>query len=149
MEITADTLENLDALSPEDKEKLAETVSEQYKQLQSSTTKGIQQMNEAIKFFKSSNGDMDKIAELSKENPDVAKIVLDKFYDGKTLEELNPAKPETTDDVDTKVKAALESQKVADTLAATVAQLPEEVKAKFQEEFADITEGKKLTSETV
>lgn len=76
--------------------------------------------------------------------------MLEKFYDGKTIEDLLPKNLETeTSELDTKVKEAVQSQKVVDMVSSTVAQLPEEMQSKFQEEFAELTEGKKLTSETV
>jgi hypothetical protein len=145
-----ENLENLENLSPEQKEKVAEEVSTQFKQLQSSTSKGVQHLNEAIKFYKESANDPQKLLELQGSNPEVAKIVLDKFFDGQTIEDLLPQNPEIEpSELDTKVKEAVQSQKVDDLVSSAVAQLPEEMQSKFKDEFTELTEGKKLTSETV
>lgn len=67
---------------------------------------------------------------------------MDKFYDGKTLEELKPvdtaSKPELS--IDERVKEAIEVQKVSDMLQSTIAQLPDDLKEKFKQEYDDIAE---------
>jgi hypothetical protein len=53
MNIDQETLANLENLSPEEALEVAKTVVEEYKALQSSTTKGMSLVDEAIAFFKS------------------------------------------------------------------------------------------------
>lgn len=147
--IDAATLENLDDLSPEEREQVAELVSAQYKTLQSATTKGVKNMNDAIAFYKTNAGDVGKVKSFVETNPDAGKILLEKFYDGKTLEEINPVKSTETDDIDVRIKNAVEGNEVAKKLAHYRLQLPEDQRTTFDAEYTAIVGTQKVTLESL
>lgn len=145
MAIDQDVLENLENLSPEEAIEVAKAVAEEYKTLQSSTSKGMSIVDQAITFYKESWSDIERLEELQSEHPEVAKIVLKKFYDGKTMDEIKTSKEDTIK----QQEAVRTKEQVEARLEHYLQQLPEEAKEKVQKEYADLVEWKTLDIEKV
>lgn len=145
MAIDQDVLENLDNLSPEEAIEVAKAVAEEYKTLQSSTSKGMSIVDQAITFYKESWSDIERLEELQSEHPEVAKVVLKKFYDGKTMDEIKTSKEDTI-----KQQEAVRTKEQVDArLEHYLQQLPEEAREKVQTEYNDLVEWKTLDIEKV
>ena len=104
-----------------------------YKQIKSSTSRGTQLILDLHDYTLNHNGDLDKLAEIEEYNPDLAKLIQEKNYWGKSSEELRP-----------KVTPKLQSQ-----IDEVLEQLPEDQRAKFVTEFDELTDGKKITDENL
>lgn len=145
MAIDQDVLENLDNLSPEEAIEVAKAVAEEYKTLQSSTSKGMSIVDQAITFYKESWSDVERLEELQAEHPEVAKVVLKKFYDGKTMDEIKTSKEDNI-----KQQEAVRTKEQVDArLEHYLQQLPEEAREKVQTEYNDLVEWKTLDIEKV
>jgi len=145
MAIDQETLENLDNLSPEEAIEVAKAVAEEYKTLQSSTSKGMSIVDQAITFYKESWSDVERLEELQAEHPEVAKVVLKKFYDGKTMDEIKSSKEDNIKQQEAvKVKEQVDAR-----LEHYLQQLPEEAREKVQTEYNDLVEWKTLDIEKV
>jgi len=145
MAIDAETLANLDNLSPEEAIEVAKNVVDEYETLKSSTSKGITLVDQAITFFKTSWSDVEKIKALQEEHPEVAKVFLKKFYDGKTVEEIVTSKEQ---ELESK-KAEDENKVVDERYNHYFNQIPEDLQAQFKEEYDELVGKRKMTPEKV
>lgn len=145
MAIDAETLANLDNLSPEEAIEVAKNVVDEYETLKSSTSKGITLVDQAITFFKTSWSDVEKIKALQEEHPEVAKVFLKKFYDGKTVEEIVTSKEQ---ELESK-KAEDENKVVDERYNHYFKQIPEDLQAQFKEEYDELVGKRKMTPEKV
>lgn len=145
MAIDAETLANLDNLSPEEAIEVAKNVVDEYETLKSSTSKGITLVDQAITFYKTSWSDVEKIRELQEEHPEVAKVFLKKFYDGKTIEEIVTSKEEELESR----KAEDENKVVDERYNHYFNQIPEDLQEQFKEEYDELVGKRKMTPEKV
>lgn len=102
-------------------------------------------MNKAIEFNNSVDGDVEKIKAFNDANPEAAKIRLEKFRPGKTLEEVI-AMP---NDFDTRVNAIVEEKEVTKVIDGYVSQLPENLRDQFNAELKELSGDKKPTLKNV
>jgi len=141
---------------------------EDYKQLQSAASKGTQKLigrNKAL--YKAFDvlwdiaEDQSKLIEVYESEPEVAQVILEKYYEGKTIQEF--AKDVLDQDYEpTTQKEALSEEEIrqqvrdeiqSEEVQSYVGQLFEKAKLskadakKVLEEFNDLAEGKKLTKE--
>ena len=100
-----------------------------YKQNKSSSSKWAQLLLDVIDYSKKHKWDINKLAEIEESKPELARLIQEKLYDGKTSDDLRP-----------KV-----SQEVQSQIDDVIEQLPESMREKFQEEFNDITEWKTVS----
>lgn len=142
MAIDENILENLDNLSQEEVIEVAKQAVDEFKTLQSSTTKGLNLVDQAITFYKNTWGDLEKLKELKETNPEIASIVIKKFYDGSDIDEIqeNLQKKEEDLKMSDQVQSIINSYKD---------QIPEEMKEKFDQEFTEFVWQRKLTPENV
>lgn len=141
---------NLEDLSPEELREVAEKKQQEYDQLKSSTAKGINLMTDAIKFYKENGSTPEKLEQLQKDNPDVFKIVQEKFYDGKTIDDiLGRTKQDSQVDIDAKVKEAVEQTKVQEKYDFLLSQVPEDQRETVAEEYKFIAGDRKLKPDEV
>lgn len=145
MAIDAETLANLDNLSPDEAIEVAKSVVDEYETLKSSTSKGITLVDQAITFYKTSWSDVEKIKALQEEHPEVAKVFLKKFYDGKTIEEIVTSKEE---ELETK-KSEEENKVVEERYNHYLNQIPEDLQVQFKEEYDELVGKRKMTAERV
>lgn len=146
MTLDLKTLENLAGLSPEDKQAVIDEANEKYTQLQSATTKGVANMNKAIDFNISVDGDVTKIQEFFDTDPEASKLWLEKFHPGKTLEQVMS----NTVPFDQRVNEIVEKKEVDNIIDSYISQLPtEDLKEKFKAKLTDFSGGKQPTMRNV
>lgn len=93
---------------------------------------------------------------LLEQDEKIVQSVLDQMYDGISLEEYKQKHGLGSDnqeddkvDIDEIVKKQLNQEKVNEKVEHIRNQLPEDFQSKFDEEFADLTEGKNLDQKSV
>jgi exonuclease VII large subunit len=153
-------LEGLEGLSPEEK---AERLVEMYKKLESDTDRGIQKVRQQFETVEAKlqyNEEAKKVAkdneylvELQKSNPQLAEKICSEEYgiDLQTaLDKLGKKEPSTVD-YDAIVNAKIEERSVKEAIKEFKerANLEGDQLKEFEKEFAELTEGKKLTGENV
>jgi len=143
---------DLNDLSHEELQEVVNSVSSEYKELESNTERWAQsllwekkKLEKAIDTFKNVNSNPEDLDKLMESDPELWQFIIDKFFDGKSIDEIKKSKPNIDDIVDQR----LNQKEVEKKLSSVREQLPEDLIEKFDEEFKDLTEGKKLSSETV
>lgn len=145
MAIDESILENLEDQDPETlKEIVVEAISS-YKQLQSATTKWEQLKDQAINFYRTAGDDIEKLKDLTNEHPEVAEVVRKKFFDNKTIEEIENDKQQKQ----TSAQQEAEKTKVDEKLQHVLSELPDELRDKFKEEFDSLVWSNKVTLENL
>lgn len=137
---------------------------EEYKQLQSSTTKGAQQLLRVIEVSKILATDQEKLLEIHENEPEVAKLVLKSYYEGATIEEFaqdylwvdytDPnslaAKGKTEEEIRADERAKVQAELVAEENTGYLWSLIEETwvdaaqAEAIKEEFNDIVNGRDI-----
>lgn len=143
---------NLNDLSHEELQEVVNGAVSEYKELESNTERWAQnllwekkKLEKAIETFNNVNSDPEKLDKLMEDEPELWKFIIDKFFNGKSLDEIKKSKPNIDDIVEQK----LNQKEVEKKLSSVIAQLPEDLVEKFNEEFKDLTDGKKLTADNV
>lgn len=148
---------NLNDLSHKELQEVVNGVSSEYKELESNTERWAQsllwekkKLEKAMSILRDAWSDNESIdanmVKIIMENdPETWQFIIDKFFDGKPLEEITKNKKSIDDIVDQR----LNQKEVEKKLSSVREQLPEDLIEKFDEEFKDLTEGKKLSSENV
>ncbi len=142
---------DLNDLSHEELQEVVNGVTSEYKELESNTERWAQsllwekkKLEKAIDTFKNVNSNPDALDKLMESDPEIWQFIIDKFFDGKSIDEIK--KKTNIDDI---VDQRLNQKEVDKKLSSVREQLPEDLIEKFDEEFKDLTEGKKLSSENV
>lgn len=147
-------LEDLEGLSQEEIAAKITQANEEYKTLKSNTERGAQQILEEKKLAEKSlkaiadiNGDNEKLVELYDNDPKLGEYLLKTVFNGSSIDEFREggkqAKP-TTEDFDTKYQ----KKRLEERIEEVSSKLSPELKEKFDTEFKELTEGKKLTKES-
>jgi len=142
---------DLNDLSHEELQEVVNGAVSEYKELESNTERWAQsllwekkKLEKAIDTFKNVNSNPDALDKLMESDPEIWQFIIDKFFDGKSIDEIK--KKTNIDDI---VDQRLNQKEVDKKLSSVREQLPEDLIEKFDEEFKDLTEGKKLSSENV
>lgn len=142
---------DLNDLSHEELQEVVNGVTSEYKELESNTERWAQsllwekkKLEKAIDTFKNVNSNPEALDKLMESDPEIWQFIIDKFFDGKSIDEIK--KKTNIDDI---VDQRLNQKEVDKKLSSVRDQLPEDLIEKFDEEFKDLTEGKKLSSENV
>jgi hypothetical protein len=142
---------DLNDLSHEELQEVVTSVASEYKELESNTERWAQsllgekkKLEKAIDTFKNVNSNPEALDKLMESDPEIWQFIIDKFFDGKSIDEIK--KKTNIDDI---VDQRLNQKEVEKKLSSVREQLPEDLIEKFDEEFKDLTEGKKLSSENV
>lgn len=148
---------DLNDLSHEELQEVVNVAVSDYKELESNTERWAQsllwekkKLEKAMSILRDAWSDNESIdanmVKIIMENdPETWQFIIDKFFDGKPLEEITKNKKSIDDIVDQR----LNQKEVEKKLSSVREQLPEDLIEKFDEEFKDLTEGKKLSSENV
>lgn len=144
---------DLSELNQEELVTLVSGIKDEYKALESNTEKGAQsllwekkKMEKAIETFKNVNADPEKLEALLNEDKELWQFILDKFYDGQSIDEIKNKKWPNIDEI---VEQKLNQKEVEKKLSSVKDQLPDDLLEKFNTEFEELTEGKKLTADNV
>jgi len=142
---------DLNDLSHEELQEVVNGAVSEYKELESNTERWAQsllwekkKLEKAIDTFKNVNSNPDALDKLMESDPEIWQFIIDKFFDGKSIDEIK--KKTNIDDI---VDQRLNQKEVDKKLSSVREQLPEDLIEKFDEEFKDLTDGKKLSSENV
>ncbi len=143
---------DLNDFSHEELKEVVASVASEYKELESNTERWAQsllsekkKLEKAIDTFKNVNSNPDALDKLMESDPEIWQFIIDKFFDGKSVDEIKKSKPSIDDLVDQR----LNKKEVDKKLSSVIEQLPEDLVDKFNEEFKDLTEGKRLSAENV
>jgi hypothetical protein len=145
-------LEDLEGLSQEEIAAKIAQANEEYKNLKSNTERWAQQILEEKKLAEKSlkaladiNGDNAKLVELYDNDPKLGDYLLKSVFNGASIDEFREggtqAKP--TEDFDTQYQ----KKRLEERIEEISSKLSPELKEKFDTEFKELTEGKKLTKE--
>lgn len=144
---------DLSELNQEELVTLVSGIKDEYKALESNTEKGAQsllwekkKMEKAIETFKNVNADPEKLEALLNEDKELWQFILDKFYDGQSIDDIKNKKWPNIDEI---VEQKLNQKEVDKKLSSVKDQLPDDLLEKFNTEFEELTEGKKLTADNV
>lgn len=144
---------DLNDLTHEELSELVTWVADEYRDLKSNSERGVQavisekkKMEKAISAFKDVSSDPDKLDKLISEDSDLWQFILDKFYDGQSIDEIKNKKWPSIDEL---VEQKLNRKEVDAKLQSVRSQLPDDMVEKFDEEFKDITDGKTLSPDNV
>lgn len=144
---------DLSGLNQEELVTLVSGIKDEYKALESNTEKGAQsllwekkKMEKAIETFKNVNADPEKLEALLNEDKELWQFILDKFYDGQSIDDIKNKKWPNIDEI---VEQKLNQKEVDKKLSSVKDQLPDDLLEKFNTEFEELTEGKKLTADNV
>lgn len=144
---------DLSELNQEELVTLVSGIKDEYKALESNTEKGAQsllwekkKMEKAIETFKNVNADPEKLEALLNEDKELWQFILDKFYDGQSIDNIKNKKWPNIDEI---VEQKLNQKEVDKKLSSVKDQLPDDLLEKFNTEFEELTEGKKLTADNV
>lgn len=141
---------------------------EQYKELQRAATHGTkklisrnQAMEKAITLLPELADNQDKLIDVYESQPEVAAVILEKFYDGISIEDFSKeylgkdytGKPEgkslSEDDIRADERSKMQKEQVDSHIESLFikAKLTEADAKKVMDEFLDLAEGKTLTKE--
>ena len=144
---------DLSELNQEELVTLVSGIKDEYKALESNTEKGAQsllwekkKMEKAIETFKNVNADPEKLEALLNEDKELWQFILDKFYDGQSIDDIKNKKWPNIDEI---VEQKLNQKEVDKKLSSVKDQLPDDLLEKFNTEFEELTEGKKLTADNI
>ena len=144
---------DLSELNQEELVTLVSGIKDEYKALESNTEKGAQsllwekkKMEKAIETFKNVNADPEKLEALLNEDKELWQFILDNFYDGQSIDDIKNKKWPNIDEI---VEQKLNQKEVDKKLSSVKDQLPDDLLEKFNTEFEELTEGKKLTADNI
>lgn len=144
---------DLNDFSHEELKEVVEGVASEYKELESNTERWAQsllsekkKLEKAIETFKNVNSNPEALDKLMESDKEIWQFILDKFYDGQSIDEIKNKKWPSIDEL---VEQKLNRKEVDAKLQSVRSQLPEDMVEKFDEEFKDITDGKTLSPENV
>jgi len=145
MALDQETMDNLLNLDPEQLVEVIWELQEENKSTQTNAKKGVELMNKAIELYKDTWGDLDKIAEVVESNPEAGELLLKKFYDGKTIEEIKASKEQQQELMKEEGEVKLADERYNHYLA----QIPADLQEKFKEEYDELVGKRKMTPEKV
>lgn len=145
MALDQETMDNLLNLDPEQLVEVIWELQEENKSTQTNAKKGVELMNKAIELYKDTWGDLDKIAEIIESNPEAWELLLKKFYDGKTIEEIKASKEQEQELKKEESEVKLSNDRYEHYLG----QIPADLQEKFKEEYDELVGKRKMTPEKV
>jgi len=124
---------------------------EEYDQLKNETAKGKEILEGRYELLIANKdsylADPNKIAEI--EDKRTQKFILEKLYDGKSLDEIVTDDKKEEPNIDDLVAQSMAKAKVQEKIDSVVQKLPEDKREAFLAEFGEISDGKNLTPKNV
>ena len=149
-------MEDLNGLSQEDLQAKIEEANTKFKDLQSNSDRGVQKViaekklsEKALKSIKQIDGDNDKFVELYNDDPELGEYILENVFDWASIDDFTSGSEVKAKPVKEDFEAFYEKKRIEETLEKVSWKLSPEIKEKFDTEFADLTEWKKLTKDSV
>lgn len=148
-------LDDLQDLSQEELQAKIQEANTKYQELQSNSDRWVQKVLDEKKLAEKSlkalgeiNGDNDKFVELYNQDKKLGEYILKNVFNGASIEEFQAggvkAKPVTEN-----FEEFYQKKQIEERLEKITSKLSPEAKEKFELEFEDLTDGKKLTKENV
>jgi hypothetical protein len=108
-----------------------------------------ERVNSYAEHYNDVKSDKAKLLEIYEEDEKLGQMFLKKMFDGKSIDEFKSELEKESADpskIDSLVEQKLEQKEVEKLLEKVKNQLPEELVSKFEEEYADLVDGKTINS---
>lgn len=149
------SLDDLTDLSQEELQAKITEANQKYQELQSNSERWVQKViaekklsEKALKSIADINGDNDKFVELYESDKELGEYILKNVFNGATIEEFKTggwkAKPATEN-----FEEFYQKKQAEERLEKVTSKLSKEAKERFDAEFTELTDGKKLTKENL
>lgn len=148
-------IEEITSLSGEELQAKIDEANTKFTDLQSNSDRWVQKVldekrlsEKALKAIAEINWDNAKLVDLYETDPKLGNYLLQNVFNGASIDDFRDGgswAKTITEDFDTKYQA----KRIEETIEEVSSKLPKDVQEKFDAEFKDLTEGKKLTKENV